>query len=98
MRRNVLPIACANKIFITANNTEEIRVLALREINGKLKRIIASQNAGDPPVVNINGAFLVKSLVRWFGSVPLREEGTALETILLILEVSLHNIPLHSDH
>lgn len=38
--------------------------------------------------MNFNGAFLIKSLVRWFGNVPLKEEATALDTILLVLGVN----------
>lgn len=72
-----------NQLF-AANNIEEIRLLALREINGKLQN---SQSESD---LVFNGPFLVKSLIRWFGNVPLKEEGTALNTILLVLGVSLY--------
>lgn len=62
--------------------------MALREINGKLKRSLGGRDGAGDSVPNFNGPFLIKSLIRWFGNVPLVEESTALETILLVLGVS----------
>lgn len=76
----IVPISKRFTNFITANNIEEIRIFALRDINGKLKNLRADDFV-------YNGPFLLKSLIRWFGNVPLKEEGLALETILLVLSV-----------
>ncbi|XP_062560483.1 protein rotatin homolog [Armigeres subalbatus] len=63
-----------------SHEIQEIRVRALHDIENKIKRALWEQQD-----IKFRPTSLIKSLIRWFGNVPICEETTALELISLLL-------------